>query len=64
MISHIESEEILIAAMLSDYHEALAKADGLSVDKFTKKIHRDLFAAMLTRSHYQVRYQQHLMKYS
>gem|GEM_PF-2790007 len=43
-----DSEEVLIVAALHDYHETLAKADGLSVDKFTKAIHRKIFASMIS----------------
>lgn len=48
MIKHIESEAVLISALLSDYHRAVTKMDGLSIEKFNLKMHKLLYGSMVT----------------
>ena len=48
MIKHVDSEEVIISALLSDYHRSMSKIDGLTVEKFSARNHRLLFASMVT----------------
>ena len=48
MISRVDSEQVVIAALLNDFHRATARTDGISLDKFTKNDHRLIYEALLT----------------
>ena len=48
MIKHIDSEEVILSALLTDYHRASAKIDGLSIEKFSTQDHRLIYGSMVT----------------
>ena len=48
MIKHIDSEEVILSSLLSDYHHSLSKIDGLTVNTFSTKTNRLIFASMVT----------------
>jgi len=47
MIKHKDSEQVILSALLMDYHHSMSKIDGLTVEKFTTKTHRCLFGSMV-----------------
>lgn len=48
MIKHLDSEEVILSALLTDYHRSMSKMDGLAVENFSTRTNRQLFASMVT----------------